>query len=293
MRTAASATALLLAVLTACADSPEPTGVPSIGSARQGSNTQSATSFTAELFNEPAGFTLISSRPFSRKASNGSDVAGAEGWATYEHSEPGFTIVSQTGAPNSAPKVGQMRFGAGFPSTGVSPGQASKSLPRGMRRLYLRFWMKLSPNWQSHASGVNKIFHIWMTNPSQNRVFLSFYGQNPAALRFTVHSQRTPAGSVNYTQNVGAGKITRAGAWQRYELLLVMNSPGSRNGQIHAWVDGAKVVQYTNVPFVYGGESPVLNDVQWSPTWGGTGGPAVRQTMYMWLDHAFISGKTS
>ena len=279
MRATPVALALSFALGTACSDSSTPTGAPAPGRSAVEASVRHTTSPVAELFSEPTGFTLISSRPFKSKASSRSDVSGAEGWATYEYAERGFTIVSQTGAPRSAPKVGQMRFPAGFPSIGVSPGQASKSLPPGTRRLYLRFWMKLSANWQSHASGVNKIFHIWMTNPSQNRIFLSFYGQNPAAFRFSVHSQRTPAGSVNYTQNLGAGKVTRAGAWQQYELLLIMNSPGSRNGQIHAWVDGTKAIQYKNVPLVYAAESPVLNDVQWSPTCGGTGGPPVGQTM--------------
>ena len=291
MRATPKAIASFLVALTACSDGTLPSGIPTPSASLPALNSSGvAQSVGAEQFNEPTGFTLISSRPFSSKARSSSDVSGAEGWATYEYKESGFTIASQTGAPTSSPKVGQMRYNAGFWSIGVSPGQAGKSLPSGTRRLYLRFWMKLSSNWQSHSSGVNKIFHIWMTSPSQNRIFLSFYGQNSQALSYTVHSQRTPAGSVNYTQNVGR-KATRAGVWQRYELLLVMNTPGRADGQIQAWVDGTKVINYTGVPFVYGGESPTLNEVQWSPTWGGSGGPAVRQTMYMWLDHAYISGR--
>ncbi len=288
---AAPMAALVLAAVTACSDGTSPTSIVTPSSSRTSAVPHSATTpIGTDAFNEPTGFVKVNERAFNSKASSSSDVRGAEGWATYEYAERQFTIVSQSSVPQSPTKVGQMTFPAGFPSTGVSPSQAGKSLPAGTRRLYLRFWMKLSPNWQSHASGVNKIFHIWMTQPSKNRIFLSFYGQNPAALQFTVHSQNTPAGSVNYTQNVGR-RVTRAGQWQRYELLLVMNTPGARNGEIHAWVDGTKVMAYTGVPFVYAGEPAVLNDVHWSPTWGGTGGPAVRQTMYMWLDHVYISGK--
>jgi hypothetical protein len=290
MRAPLAAFPLLLVALVACSDAADPADILSPSAGRSSLAADGAQTIAgSRSFNQPTGYAKISDRAFSTKASSSTDVTGAEGWAAYEYRHGMFTIVSDASSPSSPAKVGQMRYPAGFSSAGVAPGQAAKPLPAGTKRLYLRFWMKLSSNWQSHASGVNKIFHVWMTSPSKNRIFLSFYGTNSSALRFTVHAQNTPAGSVNYTQNVGS-KPTRLGQWQRYELILVMNTPGSSNGQVHAWVDGTKVIDRKNVPFVYRGEPAVMNDLQWSPTWGGTGGPAVRQTMYMWLDHVYMSG---
>ena len=237
---------------------------------------------------EPAGYRLVSERAFRTKAAGRTDTSGSEGWDAYEHQEEGFSIVPDPTAPKSQPGVGQMRYGAGF-RDGSSPAQAYNGLPAGTTRLYLSFWMKLSANWQPHESGINKIFHLWLGSPSQNRVFLSFYGQDPQALRFTVHTQATPDGARNYTQNLGSGRVTRAGVWQRYEVLLVMNTPGVADGEAHAWVDGQPVLAARTLRLVRAGESAVLNDVQWSPTWGGNSGALVRETMYMWLDHAYLS----
>jgi hypothetical protein len=202
-----------------------------------------------------------------------------------------LTLVTDLTAPKSAPLVGQITFPAGFgggyePAATWTEGVDS----RGFTRMYLSFWVKLSSNWQGHNSGVNKIGFVWMhDNPV---VYFSEQGSGSGNLEAQLRLQNTPAPARNLTPNLAAVSLTR-GQWHRWEVVIVANTGDQANGEAHWWIDGVKVGEYRDVlygsstqPKAWGGP-----EISWMPIWGGIG-DTVAQTMYMWMDHMYISGKT-
>ncbi len=241
--------------------------------------------------NEPVGFTPYTDRSF--------DGMIEGGWAAQRESVPGGLgtvpiIVSDPSAPISPPNVGQITYPAGFTGAGYAPAQTFKdTTPNlGWKQVYVRFAVKLSSNWESHASGVNKIGFVWMhDNPV---VYFSAQGQGPgsAPLFSELRLSSTPDGEVNLTQNLADPEFTR-GQWHVWEVLLIANTGGLANGEAHWWIDGVKVGGYTGVryanatqPNLWGGP-----EISWFPTWGGENGTPVAQEMYMWMDHYYLSGK--
>ena len=228
--------------------------------------------------NEPAGFTTVVNRPF--------DAVAELGWGASSL----LTVVTDLTAPKSAPLVGQITFPAGFgggfePAATWTDGVDS----RGFTRMYLSFWVKLSSNWQGHNSGVNKIGFVWMhDNPV---VYFSEQGSGSGNLEAQLRLQNTPAPARNLTPNLAAVSLTR-GQWHRWEVVIVANTGDQANGEAHWWIDGVKVGEYTDVlygssaqPKAWGGP-----EISWMPIWGGIG-DTVAQTMYMWMDHMYISGR--
>ncbi|HMJ58527.1 MAG TPA: Ig-like domain-containing protein [Gemmatimonadales bacterium] len=228
--------------------------------------------------NEPTGFTTVVNRPF--------DAVAELGWGASSL----LTLVTDLTAPKSAPLVGQITFPAGFgggyePAATWTEGVDS----RGFTRMYLSFWVKLSSNWQGHNSGVNKIGFVWMhDNPV---VYFSEQGSGSGNLEAQLRLQNTPAPARNLTPNLAAVSLTR-GQWHRWEVVIVANTGDQANGEAHWWIDGVKVGEYRDVlygssaqPKAWGGP-----EISWMPIWGGIG-DTVAQTMYMWMDHMYISGK--
>ncbi|HEV8265263.1 MAG TPA: hypothetical protein VGQ06_09935, partial [Gemmatimonadales bacterium] len=96
-------------------------------------------------------------------------------------------------------------------------------------------------------------------------------------------------GARNLTPNLANPSYTR-GEWHRWEVVLVVNSGDQANGEAHWWIDGVKVGEYRDVLYGDSGQGKVWHDLSWKPIWGGAG-DVVAQTMYMWMDHYYASGK--
>jgi hypothetical protein len=95
--------------------------------------------------------------------------------------------------------------------------------------------------------------------------------------------------SVNLPNNRGCQNAATRGAWHRYEVLFVNNTPGNIDGSIKWWLDGTLCADYTQ-RIQFNNVGAHFSEVWWSPTYGG-GGPAVPNDQWMWLKDLYVSGK--
>lgn len=234
--------------------------------------------------NEPAGFTAISDRPFSAKVE--------AGWLDRDSPGDRFAIVRDDGAPKSAPWVGQATFPKGLVG-GVGPVNTylQTAAQAGRTEMYMQFWLKFSPNFLGAPSaGINKVLHIW-TGQGSKAVFAAF-GYNMDRLVPQMRMQNIDVGEVafNLDPNVNRGVTLARNTWYRVEILLRLNTPGQRDGEIHWWVDGTKLGQYTNIGYNAVGKRHDWWNVQWNPTYGSPQ-DVVAADQYMWIDHFYVSVK--
>ncbi|MDQ3696862.1 MAG: Ig-like domain-containing protein [Gemmatimonadota bacterium] len=236
--------------------------------------------------NQPSGMKFITERSFNTKSSGGGDYVGAEGWDPVESRFVRFTVVRDATAPKSASTVGQFIYPQGFRG-GASPATAQLQFTIPVRTLYLSMWVKLSSNFEGHSSSTNKMFFLWISRGQ--RFFLSAEGAGLGHLYPQVRLQGVPDPRGRLRGNLAHATVAR-GHWQRWELIVKANTPGSADGEVHWWIDGTKITDYRDLEIVSRNESPEWDQFQWSATWGG-GGNTVAQDMFLWYDHIYISGR--
>ncbi|MFQ5746345.1 MAG: Ig-like domain-containing protein [Gemmatimonadota bacterium] len=230
--------------------------------------------------NEPAGMTPITERPF--------DAFGEDRWTNFSNAN--WSIVSDPGAPASPSGVGAALFPAGG-SGGVAHGTnvGSPGL-RQSREIYLSFWHRVSANWQGHKSGVNKMFFLQRPGSSSRPAYLSFQGTGAGPFEPQIRLQEAGlARNLGPNENQASAVLAR-GQWVHWEVYLKYNTGGNADGIARLWIDGVRVINYTNVRFSGTGVSHWWSIVKFNPTWGGTGDTIV-QDMYQYLDHAYVSGR--
>jgi len=226
-------------------------------------------------YREPPGLTRVSDRVFDAKVE--------DGWTDAGYS--GFSIVTDPSAPRSPSSVGQARYPAGYAS-GSAPMHTEKRFGGG-RRVYIRFWVKFSSNWDGNDSYINKILYAWIA--AGPRIYLQAAGSGGSPLYARVNTQGPGA---DYTLGGSVAEIVR-GRWHLFEVLLTANSAGGVDSKIQGWLDGVEFVNFTGTassPLVMwqSGESSTWEAVAWTPVYGG-GGAAVPAEQFQWIDHIYVS----
>jgi hypothetical protein len=233
------------------------------------------TSPSAGWSHQPPGFNVWTDWGIDGLTGSGWGVNDASGYAT---------VVADAGAPFSAPNVGQWRYPVGF-AGGNAPATMFHPLPPAFTEGFVGVWWKPSRPWQGHPSGVNKIY--FLLGGSCGNLIPVMYGPPGGPYQLRV----APEWGSNWswlTPNVNAVPIA-LGAWHRIELYFKYNTPGSANGVVRWWMDGAVIGDYANVSFPGDG---CFSEFQFSPTWGGVG-DAKTETDYFWFDHVMISYPTA
>lgn len=238
-------------------------------------------SATAAGPNEPDGFTPVTERAWS--------AFDEDGWKD-DRDNLLYSISTDTTAPRSPDSVGQMDYPVGF-TGGSAPAWSSRSMASlGHTELYLSFWMKLSPNWQGAGNFLNRIGYVRVAGGS--RVTLIAVGKNSGPLSPQIWLTSTPTGARNLGPNVNDVELVR-GAWHRWEVVLVNNTGDSADGEVHWWIDGVKVGQYSDVAFTGSTEGKTWEGVSWRPEWGGSDDVVATPEMYMRMDHWYTSGSSA
>ncbi|HEX2780582.1 MAG TPA: Ig-like domain-containing protein [Gemmatimonadaceae bacterium] len=218
----------------------------------------------------------MSERPFS--------ALSEAGW--HDQSTPNFSIVQDAAAPRSASGVGEARFPAGF-TGGNAPMTNYIDLPGGAQAIYLSFWLALSPNFQGHLSGGNKI--LYFTLGDRFRATFSAAGTGSAPLQPVIELRnivRAPA--LRLVPNVGTGAVVR-GQWQRWEIVLRSNTADNNDGTVDIWLNGTRLSSYSGIQFASATESHNWQSISWAPYWGSSGDRVVAD-QYMRMDHMYVSG---
>lgn len=255
---------------------------------------------TVSEFNEPAGYVPIVQRGMNSKAANTTDEIGSEGWAPDEANDA-FSITTDETAPLSPPNVGFMPFPAqaiGGGST-YSPGKLRPFNFPGFygvsyRKLYVRYAIQYSENFQGHNSSVNKQLFIWMDTQGGRFVSRAFgSGSNP--LNLDVAMQGGPQSSSAFPANVGGqtGELSR-GDWHIIEFQVEMNSfngsTANSDGILRVWIDGDLTHEYTNMKYMGDNEQgELMYQITHELHWGGLGGTII-EDMFVLLDDIYVSG---
>lgn len=222
----------------------------------------------------PEGFRDLTEIGFSSVDENG--------WRSTDD----VSVVDDPSAPRSPDAVGEIVFPEGWEG-GWAPAWISKGISGAdATEIYVSFWVKLSDNWQGHQVG-DKIGYAWIhDDPS---FFPLYVGGGSDRLHSQVRVQNVPGGARNLLPNLTDPEIVR-GRWHRWEIVLVSNTGGSADGEIHWWIDGEKAGEYRDVTFGSASESKVWETVTWRPVWGGRGG-VIQADQRMWMDHIYVAGR--
>lgn len=236
--------------------------------------------------NEPVGMTKLTETGFNC-------VNGCGEWGWWDQLYPGSgTVVNDLTAPKSPGNIVAQNFTPSL-TGGSSPGSFGTSLTQ-RQTIYVAIWMKLSPNFEGHPSGVNKVLHFF-TAGGRNTVILNVRGSGAGTLvpgfltQGLAASYQGQGTEVNFDAGASTCTIAR-GSWAKYELLMKNNTPGAPDGTLELWMNGAKCVTATGLTIVGAGQNNKWEDVWWSPTWGGVGS-SPSQTFFEAVDHIYISGK--
>ena len=143
-------------------------------------------------------------------------------------------------------------------------------------------------------SGGMKFFGFWgvgQRGGSNNQVsgWLASAGGNPSST-FRIEVRQQNILTRNLTQNVNTTPYLTTQAWHQVEFLFIANTIGSANGVCRVWVDGHKVIDYSNVTWRTSTYPAAFFARKYDPIWGGSGGARKTMTNSMELDHIYASG---
>lgn len=250
--------------------------------------------------NEPTGMTLLSERPFDFIGNH--DLAiSEEGWDDIE--DPNYqggtiAIVSDPTAPESPSNVAQIAYtGGGGSGSSFGLAQLGPNIVHAIdyKKLYHRYYLKVSSNFYGHSTGTNKICFYWThTDGTGAQFFGRLVGTGAATLYYEMGMQGgwDPDNGRTRLQPSPAFAFERD-RWYVIEESFALNTPGMANGVCQVWIDGVLVIDEDDIRLVQDDELAEFYQVQWSPTWGGGVGDIVPATFYMWMDHSYVSAKAS
>jgi hypothetical protein len=225
----------------------------------------------ADWPDEPSGFVPVTDRVW--------DALTGGGW----NRRPGANdrIVADATAPRVA-TVLEYVYPAGF-AGGTAP--ATHYFPlNGRREIFVGMLWRPSSPWQGHASLINKIQFLYV---GASDVPMVMYGPPDGPYELRVIPQ-WPEHDGSWLRPTAARTSPALGQWHRLEWYLrYESSPGTADGVIRWWIDGALVGDYTTLRFPH---DAGFVEYQISPTWGGVG-DVKRETDSFRFARSYISAR--
>lgn len=227
---------------------------------------------------EPAGMTAVQPLTFDQ------NLADDPNWGGYNVGRLSYVIDPDSPSPGD--NVGRSNYPAGF--TGGKQAIGISSSPQDasvgdVKHLYYCIGLKMSPNFQFHNTGTNKITFIG----------ISGFGNDGDPYFCNIDSDSSPAQFRGVLQGPLSRIFPGAPAaemlkdqWYTIEVEMVMNTLGNADGVYRQWVNGALSnehldVQYCDTGFVF--DIPGINN-----TWGGSGDTVV-EDFYLDISELHVS----
>lgn len=263
-------------------------------------------------FKEPNGFFQLREWTGTSLLSTGWTEFGTN--QAHKHSK-----VDTAGLPSGNAALYRHTYPSGTSSDGVGTEnlnslQASPGwFPNGTDELYVRFWLRISANWVGHTTGTNKILYFGSDSEgamgTANEMYMTMFGTGSSDLTLRLAGQKndiqrqsfaydgarvggTNQGGNGVSPSKADATITR-GVWHLIEMHFIANSAdGVADGEVHGWVDGTKIWQYTSgYELLY---NPRILGLKWDAIYGGLDpGGTLSVTQTQDKDDIYISGPVS
>lgn len=244
---------------------------------------------------EPANFTTITSQPWDAVPPV-APQKDAQGWQVT-HGVRQLAAVGDASAPHSPPSVLQAQWPKGMPGGGgpfhiERPFTVLATAP-GYGKLYQCFFLKLNPGFTNNGNVGTKLAFIltpYRGTARASEFYISLFGNAQDAGYMSVNIQSQTPG-LNREMHTRFRWPAHFGEWHEFEILTTANSPGQANGTLTLWVDGAVDEQHNDVKYFV----PTVANGTWNffdltPTYGGGHHP-VPYTMFLFVDHWYLSGQ--
>lgn len=229
--------------------------------------------------NEPAGMTPTNPLTFDVNLSSDPD------WSGYNVGNLGYAVDPTSPSPGD--NVGRLNYPVGKAGGGQTVGISNLQEPSGVsvQRLYWCIGLKMSPTFQYHSTGTNKIFFINVSGFSGggDPYFCNIDADtSPAQFRGVLQGPLSKVfpGSVNARMNKDE--------WYVCEGEMLMNTPGNADGIYRQWVNGVLTnedlaVEYVNTVYEWN-SFPGINN-----TWGGGGDVVTAENSYIDVSELYVS----
>ena len=233
--------------------------------------------------NEPSGLTLISEQPWDAVPPNLGQGTDAAGWAV-DRGRANLTVAADGTAPRSGNSVAVGRFPTTLPG-GSDPFSVALDLRARYTTVYQCVWMKHSADFTDNRNVGTKF--SFYRGAETNHYWAFDGGEDATDEFFPFFGLQGGAGNRDFRSTWRAKPL---GVWRKYEVLVVGNTPGSRNGQLRVWADGRLVLSANDVEYWSSAQTPGWTGIAWEPTYGGGTNSPPRE-LYMYVDHWRVSGK--
>ena len=220
------------------------------------------------------------------------EAGTAPGFAEASGDYAGFNVWTLGDVASSNGGPSDTEYSAFYQSTyfSVYGNGTTIEMPAGPGIKVLGYWGVTNKIQNSSGPGPTQIYSIFSpvsptaTAPlTTSLMHIDMYTQNGSNLALP--------------QNLNLSKTVVVGQVHHFEQVLTLGTAGAANGTWDWWLDGVHIGSYSNVPFInasYAGSGG--NGLsgfwgwQFSPYWGGSGGPNKTRSDVIYLGYTYISG---
>ncbi len=224
------------------------------------------------------------------------------GWSgNWMYSGAGMALEPATNLLLDSPGVLRTEFLAstlsGRAPTSLAGWSGTQSNPSQYRRVYLSQWVMagVGAGYQNNPVGTKFGFFGYgqPAHLARNQSFLLLKGTGITSVMTGMELRFEQQGVVDRSlapnRNTAEAQLG-TGLWHQVEVLLEVNSaPGLPDGQLHIWLDGVLIHQWTDMVYLTLNNTNLFQWYDWNPTWGGSSGVRT-QADNIWMDHLYISG---